>query len=175
MNDDPRFLPIEERLQAEAEKLLFAGGAPPSGQLRAELQRGRAARRRIAGATTLLAAGVLGSVIVARQLASAPHPKQPEGPAVANFGHLEPNQHQQNKRRTVAVQPVSPLPRDDAPYETLFVVPFVIDDPASGKPILSGFYVPEQVEPIDLRQLPPAERDAIRAVLDIDDAGVEVL
>jgi hypothetical protein len=49
------------------------------------------------------------------------------------------------------------------------VVPFVVKDPTTGEQILSGFYVPEQIEPVDLQNLSPAERDAVRAVLGIEE------
>jgi hypothetical protein len=58
----------------------------------------------------------------------------------------------------------------------VFAIPFVIGDPASGEQVISGFYVPEQVEPIDLSKLSPAERDAVRMMLGIeeDKEGVTV-
>lgn len=166
MNEDPRFGPIEERLQAEAERLLIAGGAPTGELLRAEWRRRRAVPRRIAAATAVLLAAVVAMVATRRQLAPLPPHKQPERPVAANEASGVRHQvsgapHKQPERLAV----------DDSSGDTLLVVPFVVDDPASGKPLFSGFYVPEQVEPIDLRQLPRAERDAIREVLGIEDTA----
>lgn len=54
------------------------------------------------------------------------------------------------------------------------VVPFVVKDPTTGEQILAGFYVPERIEPVELQNLPPAERDAVRAVLGLEEETLPV-
>jgi hypothetical protein len=166
MSDETGFSAIEERLQAEAKQMLPIEAPRAGAQLWAVYQRRRAAPMRLAAAAAVLSAILLGAMLGWRQSARTLRLERQVQAAVASLKREKPL----SPRPPIAVAPVPRNSQALYPKETgesRFVVPFVIDDPATGEEIMSGFYVPERVEPLDLRQLPPAERDAIRAVLGI--------
>ena len=171
MSEETRFLSIEERLQTEARRMVATDCQQAATQLWSEHLRRRRQRTLQKGAVTIVAvfvAIVAGAKYGWRDAAIERKPARPKQAMVANLQPRKPLAKGHHASPT-------PVPRQASPFtiqedeKTLIAIPFVIDDPAGGKQIISGVYVPEQIEPIDLRQLSPAERDAVRAVLDIDD------
>jgi hypothetical protein len=153
MNDEGRFLPIEERLQSDARRLLAHDCRRTGPRLWSEYQRRRRRRTIALSAVTtvaLLAAGVVG----------------------VRFARHDAERFAAPRQEGIAANPLRATPTHEVEgqvAETPLAIPFVIEDPASGKPILSGLYVPEWVEPVDLEELSPAERDAVRAMLGMDE------
>jgi hypothetical protein len=162
MTDDVRFSTIEERLQAEAGQLLYQADGLSRKQLWTEYRRRRHARMQRAAASVGLL--LVTSAIIA-WTGHVPTPRPNERTSIALADHKSTVNP---RRSTTPVRSDVQVPADHASRETLIVVPFLIDDPASGE-VISGIYVPEQVEPIDWRRLSPAERHAVGAVLEIDD------
>lgn len=166
MNDDERFSTIEERLQTEANQLLQQDNQPSAARFWVEHRRRRAARMRVAAASVGLLMATSGALFgwVTSEQARLPAPAKRA--AVAALGRDKPATAS-NSDSGGFVSANSQSPTGPAMNERLLVVPFEIDDPASGQTI-SGVYVPEQAQPIDWRQLSPAERHAVGSVLEID-------
>lgn len=162
MTDDVRFSTLEERLQAEATQLIHQGDMLSGKELWVEYRRRRIARMRVAATSfSLLMAA---SALIA-WVGQTPTPKPNERGSAVLADHKSTFNP---KRVTTPVSDDAQVSADPAGRETLVVVPFVIDDPESGE-VISGIYVPERVEPIDWRRLSPAQRQAVGAVLEIDD------
>jgi hypothetical protein len=172
MNEDMNFPALEERLQTEAKRLLTAEQGLSASRL-ADLYRRRQRRRRAAqvsaGAAVVLVALAVRFGGPRKETANAPAvperatvAKLERGTAADGHGADAP-----------AVQPR--LTGAEWPDNAVFAIPFVIGDPAAGDDVITGIYVPEQVEPIDVLNLSPAERDAVRAVLGIDGEDTDVI
>jgi hypothetical protein len=169
MNDDMNFPALEERLQAEATRLL----APQQGLSASRLvdlyqrrQRRRRAAQMSAGAAVLLVALALRFSGPRKEIAEAPGVPEQATVAKLDRGAAALGQHGPD---------VSTVSGDEWQDNALLAIPFVIGDPAAGDDVITGIYVPEQVEPIDLLNLSPAERDAVRAVLGIEGEDTEVI
>lgn len=159
MNQETDLSPIEERLRADADRLLISGNRPSTALWdEYRWRRRRTARRRFA-AVAVLTVPVLAAVIVGVARREPPRPS-PAQAIAASTRPAEPPVLDTNRRAAVAA-----TPHADATVLPSAAMPFVIGDPASGEPSIRGFYVPEEVRPIDVRDLPPAEREAINAVL----------
>jgi len=166
MTDDVRFLAVEERLQAEANQLLRQDSQDSAARLWIEYRRRHAARKRFAAGGVLLLMATSGALVgwVKFERAWSPAPEQrPAMAALAGDGPAPAP----NPGSGASVSANSQLPIGQVMNERLLVVPFEMDDPASGQTI-SGVYVPEQTQPIDWRRLSPAERHAVGSVLGID-------
>jgi hypothetical protein len=169
---DEKPLPVELRLQAEANAILQPQSAETAARLWA------AYRRRQAAPVRALALFVGVSVTAAAAVASWHHfvavPEQV--PAVKrDIAKLEAAASGARQALSTATEDrmLSTLSGDEAGESSAIVVPFVIEDPASPGGLISGVYVPEQVEPIDVNRLPPAEREAVGSLLGIDANGIE--
>lgn len=161
MTDDVRFSTLEERLQAEAAQLIYPDDRLSGKELWVEYRRRRIARMRFAATSFGLV--VTSALIAWVGQAQTKRPNEREFAVAADHkSTFNP------KRVTTPVSDDAQVSADPAGHETLLVVPFVIDDPESGE-VISGIYVPERVEPIDWRRLSPAQRQAVGAVLEIDD------
>jgi hypothetical protein len=156
MIDETNLTAIEQRLQAEARCLLAADRT--HGQSAAQLWTIRRRRRAVRATVTASAALALvaAGLVVGWRDGKRNLPGAPKQAAVAA---LE-KEHAYRKLSIVAT--------DSATDESFVMIPFIIGDPAAGEEVISGVYVPEQVEPIDELDLSPAERDAVRAVLGIE-------
>lgn len=172
MSEEIRFRPIEERLHCDARSLLRANNEQIGPQIRLAYRRRRAIRSRLAAATAVVSAALLGVMFGTNDLAQPHLGKDRDHRAVAI----------RESERVASRQPSSPVTQappdsrfvlDGVPNGPLTVFPFVIEDPTGDGQTISGFYVPEQVEPIDLRELPPAERDAVREVLQLENVAAE--
>ncbi|HVA46821.1 MAG TPA: hypothetical protein VNH11_10690 [Pirellulales bacterium] len=166
MSEETNYSRIEERLQAEAGRLLIADSRPAA-QLLNEYQcrRRRSVQKRLAA--TAIASAAAAAVMFGWRSGE-------EGPLPPSYRPATEAIRQDNETaaaRQADVQAPAPLPSSMTVEArgALPAIPFVIGDPDSGEPIVKGFYVPEQVEPIDMRDLSPAEREAVRAVLGIEE------
>lgn len=163
MSDEPHFSMIEEKLQAEACRLLHEGGSLSAAELRSKYRRRRANRTRIAAACMTLLA-VTFATVVARRDRQGPLPARDSRTPVA-VAH-----HQPASTAPVGAKERMETSQDDG--GALIGVPFEIDDPVSGQ-VIPGIYVPEQAEPLDWLRLSPAQRRAVGAVLEIDAGPAE--
>jgi hypothetical protein len=174
MNDETSFPAIEERLQAEARRLLPAEHGVSASQLRAIHRRRERSRRtaQMAGAVAVLLLVALAVRFGGRREETARAPVAPQQAIVAQIEQGKTTRGQAAPKRPNSLGGVAPA---DPLEKGVFAIPFVIGDPAAGEDIVTGFYVPEQVEPLDLRSLSPAERDAVRAVLGIEGEDTDVI
>jgi hypothetical protein len=180
MSDDtdfpaPNFPAIEERLQADARQLLTSGRCVSAEQLTG-LYRRRQRIRRAAQATGATAVFLLAGLAIrfgGRRGEIAQVPRVPQRATVAQLERGKAA-HREQQAPDASDSPPG-FTRADRPEEGVFAIPFVIGDPAAGEEVITGIYVPEQVEPIELHDLPPAERDAVRAVLGIEGEDTDVI
>jgi hypothetical protein len=156
MNDETNILAIEERLQAEAKRLLAAEAA----DRRVSTRLWARYRRRRRAVQTAMGAGTALSLVLALWIGWQRHEQEP--PQVAAVGRAESVRGYPESRSTTLA--ALDLPLDGSSV----AIPFVISDASTGEEVISGVFVPEQVEPIDQLDLSPAERDAVRAVLGIE-------
>ncbi|HEV3342179.1 MAG TPA: hypothetical protein VG125_17560 [Pirellulales bacterium] len=170
----PNFPAIEERLQAEARELLTAQRCVSAVQLAGVYRRRQRVRRaaQAAGAATALLLAALAIRFSGSRAETAHAPLVPQRAIVAQLKGSQAAHGQHAPE--VPVPPVG-FAQADQPDGAIFAIPFLIGDPAAGEEVITGIYVPEQVEPVDLRNLPPAERDAVRAVLGIEGEDTEVI
>lgn len=164
MNEEANLSHIEDRLRADAGRLLI-GVDRPDAKLWNEYQcrRRRVVRRRLAAAA--LSAATFSAVVAGLAVNEEPLPP-PHRHAIAAS---RPAMQTLVQPRNTAAMATPHAKNFDGPLPPM-AIPFVIGEPDSVEPAVTGYYVPERVEPIDVRQLSPAERDAVRAVMDIDDS-----
>lgn len=156
MNDETNLLAIEERLHAEAKRLLAAEAA----DRRASTRLWARYRRRRRAVQTSMGAGT--ALLLALALWVGWQRREQQPPQVAAVARAEPSgSYPESHATTLAALD---LPLDGSSI----AIPFVISDASTGEEVMSGVYVPEQVEPIDQLNLSPAERDAVRTVLGIN-------
>ena len=171
MNDEMKFPALEERLQAEARRLLTAEQGLSASRL-AYLYRRRQRRRR---AAQLSAAAVVLVVLAIRfggpRVGMVRAPGAPDRAIVAQLDRGTAAREQQ-EADVLAVQRFAGA---EWPDNAILAIPFVLGDPTAGEEVITGIYVPEQVEPIDVLDLSPAERDAVRAVLGIEGDDIDVI
>lgn len=160
MNDE-KFSIVEEQLRNDAPLLLV------SENRRQDLWAAYIVRRRRRAVRASLATMAALVLAVAGLAAWRQHvgvrPAAPLRPAAV----ADAKERKSPVDRTAAARRIVTAGRASV-SETVLVVPFVIDDPASGQHVISGFYVPEHVEPLDSLDLSPAERDAVRSVLGLE-------
>ncbi|HWB12392.1 MAG TPA: hypothetical protein VG826_24420 [Pirellulales bacterium] len=171
MNEETNFPAIEERLQADARRLLTAEHGVCASRL-ANVYRRRQRRRRAAQAAGAAAAVVLLAIVAVR---SGGRPAEQAPPAAEQATVAQLGTSAGGQRGTDGTAAPRRWTAMEQPDHTLFAIPFVIGNPEASEDVITGIYVPEQVESIDLGKLSPAERDAVRAVLGVESDDTDVI
>lgn len=168
---------IEQRLQVEARRLLDdrSGGAHLAAasqtlwsEYRRRIRRGRMAKA--GGATLVLILAVVSISVVQSRVADVPPMPGKQRPSLLANRNQQlpaPTRRQVDRQRGAAARQ---SPTDE---KSITVIPFVIGDATKGEDVISGFYVPEQIEPIDALRLSPGEREAVREVLGMESDTVD--
>ena len=173
MHDDHNFRPLEDRLAAEARRLLTdndSGPRPPAlfGESRRRDRRRRLVRKWCAAA----AIAFIGlAAVTARHWRG--NPNDVRAHVLSNVRPVEPEIRAGEGAAAAPAggQAVDIATADGEPgLRPIIAIPILFGAPADGGELVyaAGWYVPEQVEPIDDLELSPAERDAVWRLLGVE-------